>query len=135
MIGTVGNREFQIFRAGHRVPNQLAFPHQPAHGGQRQILLADMHSVRIQRQHYIDPIIDDQRHPQPAGQRQQTAAGFKEFGGRSLFLAQLHHRDSGGNRRLDNCAEIPAGKQPAIGGQVERKINGKMTHKPKLPFL
>src|SRR6516162_11314130 len=82
-----------------------------------------MHTVGVDRNGQIDPIVHDERDArstapvtQPLGQRQEPAR-------RPFLLAKLDHPAAAGDRRVEDLLEVAASRGRPIEDDVERWVH------------
>ena len=119
VVGAGGHRGRGLVRVVGGQADQQMRADQPAHLGHRQVVLADMHPVRIAKQGERGVVVDDEQGPGTAGEGADGPA-LREHLGKALvrpLLAVLDDADTAGEHLPDHL-DIGAAVGEFLGGDA-----------------
>ena len=90
-----------------------------ASGRRREIVLAEVNTVRVDRDREVDAIVHDERHARGAAARAQPLRQGKERTRGARLLAQLDHLGAAVERAREDGVEIAPARDRAVEDDVE----------------
>src|ERR1019366_7762591 len=105
------------------VPNQLIATQQSAGGLNRQVVLTQMHTIRVDSEGNVGAIVNNEGRPCPAHRLANPLSGDVKFAGGRLFIPKLNQADTRRQKSLRNLGAVPATALSRVNNGIEARKN------------